>query len=314
MQRFDVYAYGVIAASTLHLLSQPFPPSEGYAEIERTYPMTGGEALNSSIVLSRLGLRVLLDGNWIGDTAEGRWLLETIQGYKIDARRLRARKGYSGVREVVFSDVRSRTIFGTYVDLLSGRRKWNIPRKADLAKAKIVCVDPPFRDESLLVGRYATELGIPFVTIDCPYSHELAIGAEAVIVSREFRRQEYPQSYLAELFSEYQQRVGGLVVFTAGSEDILYGRKGEPVRRFQPCRVKTKDSTGAGDSFRAGIIHGTMNKWSDGASVRYAAALAAMVCTSVPGVLDSPTHDAVMQFLHRVDVPLEPIATGQMAH
>lgn len=87
---FDVYAYGVIAASTLHLLDGTFPAPDAYAEIARSYAMIGGEALNSSIVLSRLGtgLRVLLDGNWIGDTPSGRQLLETIRSYAIDASRL----------------------------------------------------------------------------------------------------------------------------------------------------------------------------------------------------------------------------------
>jgi hypothetical protein len=102
MKDLDVYAYGVIASSTLHLLSQPFPRPDGYAEIGQTHFMTGGEALNSAIVLSRLGLRVQLDGNWIGDTPEGERLLATIQGYGIDARRLQVKKGFSGVREVVF--------------------------------------------------------------------------------------------------------------------------------------------------------------------------------------------------------------------
>ena len=122
MDTIDVYAYGVISSSTLHLLSTPFPSPDGYKEIVRTYRMTGGEALNSSIVLSRWGLRVLLDGNWIGDTAEGRHLLETIQAYHIDAHRLTVKPGDEGVNEIVFSDEHSRTIFGNYIDLLSDRK------------------------------------------------------------------------------------------------------------------------------------------------------------------------------------------------
>ena len=74
MSDFDVYAYGVVSSSTLHLISDPFPQPEGYAEITQTFIMTGGEAANSSIVLSRLGQRVFLDGNWIGDTPEGQAL------------------------------------------------------------------------------------------------------------------------------------------------------------------------------------------------------------------------------------------------
>jgi sugar/nucleoside kinase (ribokinase family) len=74
MTSFDVYVYGVIASSTLHLLQHSFPSPDGYAEIVQTYSMTGGEALNSAIVLSRLGLRVQLDGNWLGDTTQGKHL------------------------------------------------------------------------------------------------------------------------------------------------------------------------------------------------------------------------------------------------
>lgn len=297
MKDYDVYAYGVIASSELHLLSMPFPPPDGYAEITQTHFMTGGEALNSAIVLSRLGLSVQLDGNWIGDTPAGAWLLTTIRGYGIDTQRLRVEKGFDGVREIVFSDEHSRTIFGNYVDLLSTVRKWNIPQKADLARAQIVCVDPPFQAESALVGAYALELGVPFVSIDCPYDQELSSAAAAVIISGEFRNRQYPQADLFELLVEYQQRASGLVVFTVGAEAILYGRRDTPSKRFKPFPVEVKDSAGAGDSFRAGIIFGMLKKWSDDQTIQYAAAVAGLVCASFPGVLNSPTHAEVIQFI-----------------
>jgi sugar/nucleoside kinase (ribokinase family) len=297
VNNIDVYAYGVISSSTLHLLRQPFPPSDGYAEIAQTYSMTGGEALNSAIVLSQLGLRVLLDGNWLGDTLDGQRLLTTIQDYRIDARRLKVKKGYSGVREIVFSDDKSRTIFGNYLDLLLTKRKWNIPQTEDLAKAQIVCVDPPFRAESALVGEYATQLGVPFVSIDCPYHHALSTAAAAVIVSGEFRCREYPHAPSSELFSEYQARAQGLVVFTAGSEAVLYGRKGESIKRFKPYRVRVIDSAGAGDSFRAGVIYGMLKKWSDDRIIQYASAVAGMVCERFPGVLNSPSHTEVAAYI-----------------
>ena len=236
MKSFDVYAYGVIASSELHLLSMPFPSPDSYAEIAETHFMTGGEALNSAIVLSRLGLSVQLDGNWIGDTPAGERLLATIRSYGIDTRRLTVQKNFAGVREIVFSDEHTRTIFGNYVDLLSTTRKWNIPHQADLANAHIVCVDPPFQEESARVGAYAVELGIPFVSIDCPYDQPLSTAAAAVILSGEFRNRQYPQADLNTLFAEYQQRAQGLVVFTVGQDAILYGRRGAPVRRFKPQR------------------------------------------------------------------------------
>jgi sugar/nucleoside kinase (ribokinase family) len=297
MKPFDVYAYGVIAASELHLLSMPFPTRDGYAEVVESHFMTGGEALNSAIVLSRLGVSVQLDGNWIGDTPAGERLLATIGRYDIDTQRLRVEKGFAGAREIVFSDEQSRTIFGNYIDLLSTTRKWNVPQKADLAQARIVCVDPPFQAESALVGTYATELGVPFVSVDCPYDQPLSRTAAAVIISGEFRNRQYPQAELSALFAAYQQRAQGLVVFTVGDDAILYGRRESPIRQFKPYPVKVIDSAGAGDSFRAGVIYGMLQQWEDEQIIRYAAALAGLVCASFPGVLNSPTHTAVMQFI-----------------
>jgi sugar/nucleoside kinase (ribokinase family) len=299
MESYDVYAYGVISSSTLHLLSKPFPQPDGYAEIAQTYAMTGGEALNSSIVLSRLGMGIQtrLDGNWIGDTPEGCQLLERIRTYAIDAQRLTVQPGYCGVREIVFSDERTRTIFGNYIDLLFTTRKWNIPQKEDVTEALMVMVDPPFGEESALVGRYATELGIPFVSIDCACDHPLATDACAIIISGEFRDREHPGVDLTELFTEYQQRASGLAVFTVGGETVMYGRKGGAVRFFQPYPVKVIDSAGAGDSFRSGVVYGLLKGWSDEETIRYASALAGMVCASFPGVLNSPSHAEVMRFM-----------------
>lgn len=302
MKNYAVYAYGVISSSTLHLLNQPFPTPDGYAELGQTFAMTGGEALNSAIVLSRLGVSVFLDGNWLGDSAEGQRLLATIRQYQIDTRRLKLKKGYAGVYEIVFSDENTRTIFGNYIDLLATTRKWNVPRKTDLAKAQIICVDPPFREESAQVGKYAVELGLPYVTIDCPHDQDFTRQAAVVIISGEFRAREYPGVELAELFSTYQQAVRGLVVFTVGSAEILYGRAGEPVRRFTPYQVKVIDSAGAGDSFRAGFIYGLLQKWGDAQIIRYAAAISAMVCASFPGVLNSPTHPEVLKFLAEQEI------------
>lgn len=206
-------------------------------------------------------------------------------------------RGYTGVREIVFSDEQSRTIFGNYADLLFTARKWNRPRKADIARAKIVSVDPPFQTESALVGNYATQLGIPFVSIDCSYKQALATEATVVIISGEFRQREYPEEQIENLFADYQRRAHGLVVFTVGDKEVLYGRRREECKRFRPYQVRVVDTAGAGDSFRAGIVYGLLQQWEDGQMIQYASAVAGLVCASFPGVLNSPTHKEVMGFI-----------------
>lgn len=294
---FDVYAYGVIASSTLHVLEDSFPASDGYAEVSRTYPMTGGEALNSAIVMSRLGLSVRLDGNWLGGDDEGRQLRNRIEGFGIDAERLAFGKDGAGAREVVISDTKTRTIFGNYVALLSSGRQWNQPEEEDVAAARIVCVDPPFGAESLRVGQLALAAGVPFVSIDSPCDSELATRAAAIIVSGEFRGREYPGARVDDLFEEYRSRADGLVVMTQGAGPILFGRRDAGRRELDTFKVAAQDTAGAGDSFRAGLIYGLLANMGDRDAVRYAAAVAGLVCTRSPGVIDSPTNRDVEALL-----------------
>lgn len=293
----DVYAFGMIASSTLHILKQPFPAPDGYAELDRTYRMTGGEACNSAIVLSRLGVKVLLDGVWLGDTADGRWLLETLNSFGIHTSPLRNQTGYDGVREIVISDEHSRTIFGNYIQLLSTTRQWNIPRKEHLATARMACIDPFFGEESELAGHYAVELAIPYITIDCLAGRRLAQNAAALIISGEFRKFEHAQADLTALFHEYRQQVNGLLIFTCGGQEVLFSRKDQEIQHFPAYQVKAIDTAGAGDAFRSGVVYGLLHGWSDLETVRYAAALAAIICTRFPGVLDCPTHDQVLEFI-----------------
>jgi len=74
MKNYNVYSYGVIASSTLYLLKDHFPAKSGYVEIAKIYKNVGGEAANASIVLSRLGLKVKIDRNWINPDDDANFL------------------------------------------------------------------------------------------------------------------------------------------------------------------------------------------------------------------------------------------------
>ncbi len=135
------------------------------------------------------------------------------------------------------------------------------------------------------------------------------VGYAAVIVSGELLRREYPEASRdkaarADLFNEYRRHCAGLVVFTAGSHPIWWARgaaepAGMPRREHAPFRVEVVDSAGAGDSFRAGIIYGMLQGWSDAECVRFAAATAALICTTAPGCVNPPSLDEVRSLLAR---------------
>ncbi|ACB75593.1 carbohydrate kinase family protein [Opitutus terrae] len=301
----DVYCFGHVSTGTIVRLKARYPAPDGYAEIAETLENHCGEAAGSSMVLARLGATVSLEGNWIGDNPECRRTLAFLQSRGIDCAGLVVKPGYRGATEIVISDGGSRTVFGRYVDLLFTTPQWNPPTTSRIRAAKIVCVDPAFGDTTLAVARTAKAANLPVVTCDARADAPLHALADVNIVSNELIHREYPDAAKSpaareKLFADYLQRSSGLVVFTSGSQPLWYARGGEPAnarRELAAFKVTVVDSAGAGDSFRGGLIYGLLRGWSDERSLQFASAVAALVCTTAPGCVASPTLAEVRAFL-----------------
>ena len=296
MKSHAVYAYGVVSSSTLYRVHGAFPAAEGYAEIEDVHCMTGGEAANSSVVLARLGVTVKLDGNWLGADKNGERTKALLSDLQIDTTRLPLREGVNGVQEVVFAADDTRTIFGTYGHLLE-EAAWNMPVESDVTRARVVCLDPVFSDPASRVAQIAFDAGIPVVTVDCKHDDPLLRHVSAVVISESYIRENYAGRDADEVFRDYQAATGGLTIFTFGDVTGWYARPGETVRNFQPYAIDPVDTSGGGDAFRAGIVYGFLKGWDEARMIDFASAVAAMVCTRFPGVMDAPTADEVADFM-----------------
>jgi sugar/nucleoside kinase (ribokinase family) len=224
---YDVYLYGMISASTVHVLDRKydFPKRNEYAEIKETMPSIGGEAVNSAIMLSKLGIKTKLDGNWINpDNAEK--IFNLLEPFGIDISRLTRKQNY-GTEEVVITDKTSRTVFGNYAAFHSGKKQWNDAVEEDIQNAKIVSLDPYFKKESLIAAKLCVKNKKPYVTIDCKYDDFITQNAEAVIISHELRDQAYYDSNMEKIFEQYQNHCKGLIIFTFGSDELWYARQGQ---------------------------------------------------------------------------------------
>lgn len=296
MSDHDVYSFGVVASSTHLGLGGPFPVPEGYAEIISVNQMIGGEAANSSLVLSRLGAKVMLDGNWIGADDAGRHVKSLLERFGIDTSRLPLKEHCSSVREVVVAAQGTRTIFGTYCGLQENEA-WNMPVDDDIRRSRVVCLDPFFGEASNRVAAIASGAGIPVVTVDCLPHEPLAGHASAIVLSESYLRSKFPDQPLASVFQEYLQSTRGLVIFTLGEKGGWYGRLETGLQTFAAYPVTAVDTTCAGDAFRAGIVFGFLRGWDDARLVKFSAAVAAIVCTRTPGALNAPGYDETLAFM-----------------
>ncbi len=293
----DVYVYGVIATSTLVELDGAFPAEAGYGEIAHIHESFGGEAAGGAYVLARLGVATKLSGNRLGSDPDSRRVIELLTEAGVDCSVI-ATDSPSPVTEIVFSSRDERTVFGTYTRMLTAN-DWSQPSRDDISSSRIVCLDPFFGDASERAARWCREASIPFVTIDTSPDSDLTRGAEVLIVSEEFASRSVEPIDTLELLARYMQSCHGLVILTRGSQPLLYARSDGQVREFAPYPVKARDTAGAGDSFRAGIIYGMLRDYDDEQLIETASAISAMVCQRVPGVLNSPTEQELEAFLGR---------------
>jgi len=293
----NVYLYGMITSSTVYILDKgfPFPQPNHYAEIEQYLPSVGGEAVNSAITLSKLGIKTKLDGNWLNQNNVNK-VFDILKPFDIDVSRLAVKPNY-GTEEIVITDKDSRTVFGNFAKFHSGEKQWNTPQEIDIQNAVLVSLDPYFKEESLLVAQICVRHKKPYVTIDCKYDDFMAQNAEAVIISHELREKAYRDRNMLEVFEQYQAKCKGLIIFTFGSDELWYAGRGGKIKKFQPYKITPVDTTGAGDSFRAGIIYGLLESWNDEATIDFASAVAACVCLTIPHALNAPGLDGVLRFM-----------------
>lgn len=292
-----VYLYGMISMSTVYVLDDDFkfPRPNEYAEIAESVFSIGGEAVNSAIMLSKLGINTKLDGNWLKEKHSAK-IQSLLQNFDIDITRLKTKHNF-GTEEIVITDKDSRTVFGNYASFHKGKKQWNTPQEIDIKEADFISLDPYFRDESLTCAKLCVKNQKPYVTLDCEYDDFLAQNSEAVIISHELRDRAYKGENMRDIFKKYQEYCRGLIIFTFGSDELWFARSGQPINQFKPYKIKPVDTTGAGDSFRAGVIYGLIKAWDDRSIVDFASAVSACVCLTFPHTLNAPGLDGVIKFM-----------------
>jgi sugar/nucleoside kinase (ribokinase family) len=295
----DVYLYGMISASTVHILDDGFvfPHPNQYAEIKQSLPSVGGEAVNSAIMLSKLGMKTKLDGNWLNQNTADK-IRTLLEPFGIDISRLTIKQNY-GTEEVVITDKNSRTVFGNYARFHAGEKQWNSPQEIDILSAPIVSLDPYFKEESLQVAQMCVRNKKSYVTIDCKYDEFIAQNAAAVVISHELRDQAYRDRNMLEIFQQYLTFCKGLVIFTFGGDELWYARPGQQMKKSKPYDITPIDTTGAGDSFRSGIIYGLLHSWDDESTIDFASAVSACVCLTIPHTLGAPEMDGITAFMKK---------------
>lgn len=299
VKKHDIYIYGMTVMSTVHLLAGDYPKADTYQEIKETYHILGGETGNSAILLSSLGYSVKIDGPYLGrKSKEG--VTSYCNKYQIDCSNLTYDNSFDGVNDVVLIGGSTRTVFGWFGKYFSSdNARWTQPDYDSIDNAKVIGLDPYFPNSSEQVALYCAKVSKPYVCIDSPYESVLSKHCAAISISNEYIQTTYPDIDVYKLMELYTKNTNGLVVFTFGAKDVLYSRKNQPINKLPTCKVNVMSTLGAGDIFRAGLIHGVYLGLKDIDIVRFATAASGCVISRFPMADNPPTMDEILKLMNK---------------
>ena len=285
----EVYMHGQILGTHSFFLRDGFPEPDEYSEIAKKYFLPGGETGSAATVLASLGVKVKIDGTHIG-TQVAPMLKAFYEERGVDISSLYFDPDYEGLMDYVLITGLVRSPMGVFQTLYeSGEKPWNMPKEEDIAGAKVAGIDPFFMEATQEAAELCVKHGVPYVTIDCSHETYLHQHCAVNVVSKECLGADYKGMDPEEVFKLLQNTTDGLTIITTGANDMIYGRKGQEMKKMPVFKVEVKSTLGAGDTFKAGCIYGLLKGMTDDELVRFASACSAVAISRFPLPLFPPT-------------------------
>ena len=298
---YEIYMHGQVLGTHSFLLKGDFLQPDEYSELKAKYFLPGGETGTAATVLSSLGARVKIDGTHIG-TEVAPLLKEFYKNKTVDLSSLYFDPDYEGLMDYVVIAGLVRSPMGVFQSLYEkgAKKRWNMPKEEDIKNCKVAAIDPFFLEETQAAAELCVKRNKPFVTIDCRHDSYLHKHCAVNVVSKECTGSEqYKDKSIEEIYGLLTDNTDGLVIITRGEKEMIYGRKGQPMKKRLPFSAQVKSTLGAGDTFKAGCIYGLLHDMSDDEIVRFASACSAIAISRFPLPLNPPTMDEVKELLNR---------------
>lgn len=291
-----VLSMGAVAMDVV-LASSGLPRDDGFSLVADEMLVPGGSAANMSVALHNLGAQVAQCGK-IGDDHYGVTFRADLVAHDVDVTPLVVKPGGTTLHTyIITAPGGEHCIFANTGDCVMQLARDELPESV-MQDFDLFYNDMFSADTALALAKEARAAGKPVVynmqTVPsfmetCGVPREkiedmmrttcLAIGGTAGF--RELVEcEDTPEAVAKAAYEKYRPEEG--VICTCGSRgSVWYGPEG--LHRGEAFHVETVDSTGAGDTFCAGLIFA---RYCCGAvqeeALRFAAAVAALKCT-VPG-------------------------------
>lgn len=294
-KEFDAVGFGTNAVDYLIVVPE-YPAFNSKIELSNYHQLAGGEIASTLVGLHRLGMKTAYVGRF-GDDAAGDFGLQTLRDDGVDVSHAEQIRGAMTQVGFILIDERDgeRTVIWKR-DSMLGYTPDEIPLEL-VRKTKVFHATPHDALACAALAREAKAHGaIISIDIDNLFDGvtEMIPLVDIFISSRDFPEKLLGIRDERDSLREIKRRFGcpvvGMTLGEAGSlvlyEDTFIETKGYEVPNG--C----KDTTGAGDAFRVGLIYGILKGESVENSLKTANAVAALKCreigarTALPNVIE----------------------------
>lgn len=297
---FDVAGFGTNAVD--FLITVPSYPAFGSKiELDHYLRFPGGEIATTLSGLQRLGASTTYAGRF-GDDDAGDFGIESLRNEGVEVASCERVKG--AATQIAFIVIDAQSGERTVIWKRDERLKFT-PDAAplDVARsAKILHMTPHDGEACVAMARAARDAGT-LVSVDLDNlfeaTDELLRLTDILIVSSDMPRRLFGTIEIEEGLQKLEEMTGaGVVGITQGEEGSLLLCDGRFISTpgFRVPGV-CRDTTGAGDAFRTGLLYGVLSGFSVEECARVANAVAALNCREVGARTALPNLDELHTIL-----------------
>lgn len=302
-REIDVLGFGTNAVD--FLIRVPYYPKfDSKVELVDYVQAAGGEIATTLVGLQRLGMRTAYIGRF-GSDAAGDFGLGSLRGAGVDVSMAEVVAGATTQIAFILIDETSgeRTVIWKRDTKLSYTAD-DVPVEM-VGRSKILHLTPHDGAACVALAAEAKRTGtIVSIDLDNQFDRlEDVLGlVDIIIASADLPRRMFDTDSDEEAITRMQERFGStLAGITLGESGSLVRCRGEFIRTPGfPVPGGCKDTTGAGDAFRTGLIFGLLAGGEIENALRKANAVASLKCRAIGGRTALPTVEELNGLLKSV--------------
>ena len=291
-----VLVFGTVCLDRIRSVPR-LPAAGGYVEIDSEISLLGGEASNTANALHSWGDDVLLVGNPLGNSAEAELLARLLRERDLPFEPSSTSKELATpVCEIYVTPDGERTMFGRGFAAMDGQVDLEaVPWRKDAW----FTADPNLSNTSRAATRRAHKEQMRLYLMDFIRDDDPILPNSFWQSSTDWAGYKNDVQQNVKWVEDLIDRSGCFAILSDGSNGFVAGSPERFVRSYPPFPApEVVDTTGAGDIFRSGMLHGLEAGWALPDCLRFAAAAGCLKCRHLGATTRVPTLREVFQLIN----------------